>query len=633
LDGTCDDLGFDDCDRPPPPEAVFVDAAAEPGGSGSGARPLRTLLEGIDAAGPGGTVHLAAGTYGDDPGAVVLLGEIARLGGVCASQVTIRGWLIPGRERVRIHDLTIETGGPTSIVATDSSVEVERVVVFGDRGDLAASHGAIEGRAVSIEGYFHAGRGGQLHCERCISRPSAAPRSVFASEGEVTLEQVALHGLIRASEGGALTLRDALVRGGAERTLEVVGAGSVLAAERLVVADAPGIALWIDEGTASLTDATVEARAAGALVVGGRLEATRAVFTGGRGLDVSDGAMARLEDVTLRRNQAVALIATGAETRLDAVRLQTVGAEADAAPARGVQISDGAQAHIESSVHEGHAGAGVVVDGAGSALVATDLLVRAIGAGPLGDAGMGIVVGNQATADLNRTRVAGARGAGLVVQGGAHVELRQGDITGIAPLAADGTLGAGVAVQSASLDASELGISDTHAAGLAATRGATLELRGLVVNEVAPQPRDDRFGWGVLLGDEVSAKLSDVLVTGARRRGLVAFAGADLDLDRARVTGTRGEAADGVFVDAMARLEATDLVIDGHPHAGLVVSAAAATLHGGLITGNGVGLLRQLSTEVVLDGARIEGNAVADDTCEQVCAERPPASESLDLVP
>jgi hypothetical protein len=119
----------------------YVDASYLAGdGDGSESKPWPTIQQGVNAAAPGGTVFVAAGSYAET---VVVQFKGVTIRGTCVDEVIVDGgaetatfWAIDGAHGTVVRDLSV-TGGGVGVLSSDAlDVVVERVRIF-DTGERA----------------------------------------------------------------------------------------------------------------------------------------------------------------------------------------------------------------------------------------------------------------------------------------------------------------------------------------------------------------------------------------------------------------------------------------------------------------------------------------------------------------
>ena len=188
----------------------------------------------------------------------------------------------------------------------------------------------------------------------------------------------------------------------------------------------------------------------------------------GAGLEIQDGATAHLDKVTLGGNHRAAAAAFGADTRLEFSGCSLTGGSATrtAATGRGVEATDFAHLDMTDSSLSGFQEVALWVGTNATASIA-DVDVSDTASTSSGAAGRGLEVKQRAVVRLDRCRFDGGHDVGIYVSDpGTRLELADVDVLHTRP-GTDQAVAIGVAVQiQAELDAQRLTVTGTAGPGL-----------------------------------------------------------------------------------------------------------------------------------------------------------------------
>ncbi|XYI01360.1 DUF1565 domain-containing protein [Sorangium sp. So ce1128] len=273
----------------------------------------------------------------------------------------------------------------------------------------------------------------------------------------------------------------------------------------------------------ALVDGTVNLRissdAQEVVAEGNLLEDTAPQAEAGESVGVHlDAGTLRLGASALVHHRAGVLV-TGAGAALVAAR-SLVAAPAEGVPGAGdVTVEQGARATLESSVLSGACDAQLVVADAGTEVEASGNLFQG-GAAAAHDR-LGVAVEQRGgTLSLSSSLVHEAGDVGLLVSGGEFSSrgvVVQG--TRASPLHRDRA--AGVLVQGARAALASTYVLEAHVAGVAAFPGADLELTGSLVERTRPEERDGTGGVGLLSGGASGVVVRRSAVLESRVAGLL----------------------------------------------------------------------------------------------------------------
>lgn len=393
------------------PGRVFVDPLAAAGGDGKRATPLKSLAAAVQAAGAGGTVALAAGTYHTE----LQLTQPVRLIGRCAAMVRIIG---PA------------DGDAFTLMGLSAAGEV---LVRGVRMEGSRGFQVTGFMPLRLERSFFGPLGhGGIMVDGLGSRAHAL-ESVFSGIGTAKLG----YG-VRGRAGGQVTLLDV-------RLSSIAG---IALMSHLVGAHIDGTRVRIDGvqpfvemfgygvevaqgGTMTLVSSHIRAATlAGAtsVEVGSHLKLVAALIEGTRlhakipgetaGLVASDGGLTELHGVRLSANRiyGATIAGAGAELAADGLIIdETLDSLGTTKVITGLYTAFEGVSRLRSARISHNTMSGIRVQSKGH-LEATDLLVDDTTAGPGLVHGQGIVVTSGATVELLRARLHGNRVAGMDVR-------------------------------------------------------------------------------------------------------------------------------------------------------------------------------------------------------------------------
>jgi hypothetical protein len=446
-----------------PANALFVKAQAPSGGTGTRASPFASIAAAMAVATPGTTLALSKGTFAEN----VRLKAGVTLWGACVGQTVLQG---PGGVSTvttmglggGLRNLRV-TGTGVGLTANPSGNSVElhgvafeglvgiallvgnRAVVTGDdvvvrRTQPSPTRGG--GRGLDVE------YGGQVTLARVVLEGNAENAVNVAEAGStVVLSDAVLRTTVARGDGAmgrgatvramaSLTLTRAVVEENREVAL-LVGNGSTLALTDVVVRDTRSSTNLNDSGHGLVVEVTakatvsrcaflrnrglgLEVRAQGQLTASDVVVFDTAVdaSTGadGAGVNVIESSQLTLERVFVGRSHSASLGVTASTATLRDVVLH--GAQRSVADdfTSGLQIDRGARVTVERVRVDQSDRIGVFINGAGSVLSGTDLIISESRCSPTtGEDGAGLVVAGGGTAQLERAWLSKNRTVGVQV--------------------------------------------------------------------------------------------------------------------------------------------------------------------------------------------------------------------------
>lgn len=511
-------------DLPAGRPVLHVRAGAAAGGDGSRAAPFARIADAIAAARggpPGAVIALAVGRHAEEvtvPAGVAIWGACASDTVVVGSYDDIAATLRPAGPGVEIRNVRVAGDRPGIRVGPGASAHVEDVIVDAVLGNgIWVSGGDLTARSILVRetrprrsdargGYGLDVSAGTADVTRAIFDRST--QRAVGSNAVLTLRDAALldtrpladdawgHGLsiqggtalaerltiernqdfgVWVVDGGALTLRDAVVRdteprgtddqlgqgasvgAGGSMTLERVllqsnhtaGAEAVEAGTRMTLRDVVvrdtqpqrssnelGYGLSCDRGaTVDAARLAIERNHHGGVTSGActldlsdlavRDTQPRAGDgAGGEGVALTAGARATIRRVLSERNRRNAIYALGAGTTLlleDATLRETGWEESTRRAGRGLLVNGGAGVEARRAHVDGAYSAGFHVDDVGSRLVLEDARVERVMRAPESTQGEAIYV-EGGRAEVDRFVARELAGFGAVARIGAGVE-------------------------------------------------------------------------------------------------------------------------------------------------------------------------------------------------------------------
>ena len=370
---------------------------------------------------------------------------------------------------------------------------------------------------------------------------------------------------IAVRTGAALTLTGATLRNNHQVGLFADGSGTTVAATGLLVDGTQpqasdqtgGAGISMQEGAAlALSGATLRNNhylGLFAVSPGTAVEATNLLVeatqpqasdqTGGRGINMQQGAALTLTGATLRNNHDVGLFATGVGSSVNAAGLlieETQPQDGDQTHGWGIGLQEGAVLALTGATLRNNHAIGLFADGIGTSVQATGLVVESTRP-ELSDqsSGRGVSVQRGAALTLTGATLRNNHDAGLFADGiGSIVEASALLIKDTQPQASDQTGGRGISVQDgASLTLTGATLRNNHDAGLFAYGiGSIVNVAGLLVAATQPQASDGLFGDGLLLMEGASLTGTDLTLWENARCGLqMAFDGVSVAVQGALI--------------------------------------------------------------------------------------------------
>lgn len=576
---------------------VHVRADAAPGGDGSPGAPFRDLKTAVAQAKAGATVLLAAGSYAGP----ITIAKPLSLRGRCAAMVAIAGGpdsaalgiqLASGAGKVAISGLRLGGGFKGLVAMGPAQVEVTRVMVhqatgLGVGGYMPGLQLTLDDVVVSetlpVAGTQQYGTGLEIGLGARLEgrRVRLTANRAAALHASTNGARVSIQGLI--VDGTRVQQSDHKGGNGivAEKTAQVRVDGCALfgnAGIGLGAMDA-GSAVWVRdilmEGPAPgpyVVGSAASAEVAGAVhISGGRLSASLT-----RGLRASGkGSLVRAVGVVVHKTLANAS-----------------GAGGEGAFAIGGSTLDLRSCHVQEAL-----GAGVKVQGAGSSLLAHDLLVT--GTRPQSDTsvrGGGLELSDGAVAEIRGLRVHDCRVSGVFARDpDTHLwcdgcVVTGTEITTASPLLAFGMFfaaGARAALR-------QVRLSDNRLVGLAATQPTTaVRAAGLVVDRTHAVPGTKLRARGVLAEYGATLDIWGGRISGNDDLGVAtvfegsALRGVGLWIDGTRGRTVAGQFGQGAVAHELAELDLRSSVLSDNRTAGVTWHGAGGALVDVVVRGTG----------------------------------------------
>ncbi|WP_437680685.1 hypothetical protein [Sorangium sp. So ce131] len=542
------------------------------GGDGSRVKPFATVAAALAQVQDGGRIVLAEGDYDE----AVEIDRPIELVGRCASKVTLRGTQSDetgNLSTIWIHD--VEGAGVRGVSVASASIGL-----FVDAAQASVRDVHVAGASGSgVVVVSHPG----AHLD--LSRSVVQATRPSGGAGEVLTSVLVLSGASARLTENALLDGTINLRVSSEAQ-EVTAEGNLL------------------EVTASQADA---GEAVGALVDAGAL---------------------RLSANALVHHHVGALV-TGAGAALAATR-NLIAAPPEGAPGSSdVKADQGARATLKSNVLSGACDAQLTVADAGTEVDASGNLFH--GAGAAGTDRPGYAVEQRGgSLSLSSDVVFQAGDAGLLVSGGT---LAAGGVivegTRASPI--DPELSAGVLVQAAGATLTSTYVAAGHVAGVAAIRGARLELSGSLIEGTGPEERGGAGGVGLLSSGAKRLVVQRTAVLASRAAGVLLLSSPSA-IEETLVRGVEigtfsavGDAPQAELVpdmgDGLLALGSTAEVsaaqVEGCARAGLLFSDSDGALARSRATGNRFGLVLQgARAPAVEKDNTFQGNRERDEVTE-----------------
>ncbi len=553
---------------------VHVRAGADPvGADGSIARPLASIAAGIGAAGAGGWVLVAAGTYRESVAPAMDTHVI----GVCAASVRIEpvtgaGLRVAG-VRAELRGVSI-AGGDNGVHADGAAdVRVESVVVDGARGTsllaagagtrLAGSDLVVRNGATNAAGNLGWGMavlpGARVDVSRSVL---VANRGVGVVVTGTTTSLALSTSVIRDTAAG----NDVAGRG------LVVQVGAVARVDGCVIDNNRdyGLAVTAAGSMCTATDVVVRATQA------------RRDGTTGVGIVADNGSTLRAVRTLVDGNAAAGVVVRrGASVELQNSMVRDTRGQPDGGLGLGIDVNAAGRATVRATIVTNNRLFGVSSQGAGSEVTVDDSRVEHTAAGTsIVTSGLYALGGARLTA--SRTLVSENTEFGAFADGsGTSLVIREAWVRRTAPTIRTFS-GVGIQVQGmAELTLASSVLDGNHAAGVAVTN-ATAQVSDVIVRNTNANG-DGLFGFGLSVPQGGNVVAERVLFAGNTQAGIVVSGtGAAVVLRDALIRDTRarldGRAGRGIDVSLVGRLEAERITVVDNLDVGVFGGGAGVTL-------------------------------------------------------
>ena len=567
-------------DLPSDRAIVYVDDGAAPGGDGaSRGTAFQRIREAVSASPDGAVIAVATGLYdeivglptgvtlwgacvagtrlvtsapSETDGALTFYGDGSGARNLGIDGVDRIGVSVAGASAASIDDVVVARGATLGILMQGGSMTATGLVVRGIRP--RTSDGGL-GRGVNVEGGAH----------------SVLTRVVVEDNREI--------GISVAGAGTSVEASDVVVRGTRERASDRTGglgidvqggAHSVLT--HVVVEDNRDTGIYVDGAGTSVEASDVVVR-------GTREQASDGTF--GFGVVVKSGAHFVPTRTLIDDNRAGGIDISGAGTSVEASNLVVRGTRERASDhgfGQGILVSDGARFVLTLSLIDDNRMYGIIVDGVGTVVEASDVVVRATREpASSGVDGEGIDVQFGAQVVLSRAVVEDSRMNGVLAVGvGTTVHLTDTVVRATREVMSGGTMGAGIqGREGAGVVLLRVLVDDNRDWGVVVVgAGTSVEASELVVRDTLPQSADGTGGAGVWAQLGAQVVLTGARVQGSHWVGVGSVAGANVVLRDVVVSGIESShCIDGVCVGETGgfglvaiyggTLAATDFVVEG----------------------------------------------------------------------
>lgn len=475
-------------DLPTDSPIVYVLASAAAGGDGSLARPYASLRTAISrAASTRAVVAIGRGRYTP----WLQLADGVTLWGACPEQTVLAG--------------DVETGSVLAMAGVSATL---RNLSIDHPG--AAAVGAL-------------GAGAEVRLEGVVVRASFGAAVNAVDGGHIAMNRVLVTGTLPTADGSGPAI--------------AVDTASTMDLQRVALEDSVTMGAYIrDVGTAI----TIEDSVIADVAARGRLQPG--------GVQVGRGASLVLRRSVIERATDVGLIASGAGTTVELSDCvirdgQPTGADTGG---WGVSVAVGATVTMQRVLIERNRDVGVLVDSAGTALMAQDLVVRdTAGAAPGAEQGRALGVQLGATLVGQRVVLERSGDVGLVVMDpGTTIEIDDLVVRDVESHQGDATFGRGVLVQSASAVLRRVLVERTRDVGvLALADGAVVDATDVVVRETRLRGCVDTtcaeagFGHGAGAIEGATMTMTRFVVTGSAACGILLADRAEVDLADGVISG------------------------------------------------------------------------------------------------
>ena len=553
-------------------DTVYVDANAAEDGDGSEDAPFTSIQGGLDAAADKGTgVIVAAGTYFEN----LFLNENhdgARLAGRCQELVVvdgsggdggesgIRADGLGGDEEWWVSGLTV-TGAPSGGLWLDvGKLSLDGSLLVGNRrygafaqaasSKMLLSNATVADTQPGVNGAWGRGinvqEGASLQAEGCLVEgntdvgifAASTGTSIHLSNVEVRETRPMADGTkgrgIEVQEGASLQAEDCLVEGNAEAGVFAASAGTLMHLSNVEVRETRPA----DDGTT------------------------------GRGINVQEGASLQAEGCVVEGNTEAGIFAgsEGTTVHLSNVEVRETKPLTDGTGGRGINVQEGASLQAEGCLVEGNTEVGIFAASTGTSIHLSNVEVRETRSMADGTKGRGIEVQEGASLDAEDCLVEGNTDAGVFVSTESTGFLSNVVVRDTQPMA-DGNWGKGIQVQEgASLQAEGCLVEGNTTTGIGAeSAGTRVYLSNVVVRETRPIA-DGVYGWGISVDLGAALWAEDCLVEGNTEVGILScHGGTTVHLSNVEVLETRRPAiysvAAGMVSQHGAFLSASDVVV------------------------------------------------------------------------
>jgi len=507
LDGTFPVLGFSECrplgdpcpagDGPEipaevPGNRIHVRDGAAPGGDGTPQAPFATIGEAIAAAAEGDVIAIAGGMYVER----LKIEKSLTLWGACVQRTEISGMASPTGG---VNDAAVQVVGQAAVMVRNLRITGERVGL-------------------------------------CTNSPDA----------EITAQGVWIH---NTRSAGALALHGRM-------ELTDVLVDTVRANEH----QAGGSGLWTGEGAERLRAEriTVEANRIDAVYSGGQdvtIDLTGllarwngfdgTVPSGGTGLTVNAGTVARVREALLLHDHATGIWSCGEDISLslDDVIVRATRANEYGSNGGGLQMAYGARVDARQILVDGNRFAGIDVSTEGTEIELQDAIVRGTQCQESsGRYGRGLTVRQGARATVLRGLFEDNHTIGIKLIDDGEAVLTDVVVRGTRSRCDDGEYGWGMSAIKGGQVTLERGLfEDNIGYGILTDYPQSkLSLTDLVVSGTRSKAADGTIGWGLSATWAASVTMNRVRFVGNREIGIAAFfLGSDISLTDVEIADTR----------------------------------------------------------------------------------------------